>query len=122
MKSVKFYNAYKTIGEVVKILNNEKPSNVKINAHTLRFWETQFNQLKPKIFNNNRRHYDKTSIELLKLIKFLLKSEGMTIDGVKKHLNLKKSYLDDSVFKSIRAKYFRNKLSNLKTIIKELKK
>ena len=122
MKSVKFYNAYKTIGEVVKILNNEKPSNVKINAHTLRFWETQFNQLKPKIFNNNRRHYDKTSIELLKLIKFLLKSEGMTIDGVKKHLNLKKSYLDDSIFKSIRAKYFRNKLSNLKTIIKELKK
>ena len=122
MKSVKFYNAYKTIGEVVKILNNEKPSNVKINAHTLRFWETQFNQLKPKIFNNNRRHYDKTSIELLKLIKFLLKSEGMTIDGVKKHLNLKKSYLDDSVFKSIRAKYFRNKLSNLKIIIKELKK
>ena len=88
MKTVKFYNAYKTIGEVVKILNNEKPSNVKINAHTLRFWETQFNQLKPKIFNNNRRHYDKTSIELLKLIKFLLKSEGMTIDGVKKHLNL----------------------------------
>ena len=122
MKTVKFYNAYKTIGEVVKILNNEKPSNVKINAHTLRFWETQFNQLKPKIFNNNRRHYDKTSIELLKLIKFLLKSEGMTIDGVKKHLNLKKSYLDDTVFTSIRAKYFRNKLSNLKTIIKELKK
>ena len=46
----------------------------------------------------------------------------MTIQGVKKHLNLKKSNLDDSVFTSIRTKYFKNKLSNLKNIIKELKK
>ena len=46
----------------------------------------------------------------------------MTIEGVKKHLNQNKSNLDDSVFTSIRAKYFRNKLSNLKTIIRELKK
>ena len=120
--SVKLASAYKTIGEVVKILNNEEPTSVKLNSHTLRFWETQFVQLKPKIFNNNRRYYDSSTIEMLKFIKFLLKSEGMTIDGVKKHLNLKKSYLDDTVFTSIRAKYFRNKLSNLKTIIKELKK
>ena len=118
----KLSTAYKTIGEVVKILNNHDPKSVKINAHTLRFWETQFSQLKPKIFNNNRRYYDSSSVEILKFIKFLLKSEGMTIQGVKKHLNQNKSNLDDSVFTSIRAKYFRNKLSNLKTIIRELKK
>ena len=63
-----------------------------------------------------------TSIEILKFIKFLLKKEGMTIKGVKKHLNQNKSNLDDSLFTSIRAKYFKNKLSNLKNIIKELKK
>ena len=56
--SAKFSTAYKTIGEVVKILNNENPKHFKINAHTLRFWETQFFQLKPKVFNNNRRYYD----------------------------------------------------------------
>ena len=120
--SNKLLSAYKSIGEVVKILNQEIPKETFINAHTLRFWETQFTQLKPKIFNGNRRYYDTKSIELLKYIKFLLKSEGMTIQGVKKHLNLKKSNLDDSVFTSIRTKYFKNKLSNLKNIIKELKK
>ena len=114
--------AYKSIGEVVNILNNEEPTDIRINAHTLRFWETQFSQIKPKIFNNNRRHYDGTSIEILKFIKFLLKSEGMTIHGVKKHLNRNKSNLDDAVFTSIRTKYFKNKLVNIKSIIKDLKK
>jgi len=73
--SIKNISAYKTIGEVVKILNNVDPQNIKINAHTIRFWETQFSQIKPKIFNNSRRHYDNKSLEILKLIKFLLKSE-----------------------------------------------
>ena len=117
----KLSSAYKSIGEVVKILNNEDPKDIKINTHTVRFWETQFAQVKPKIFNNKRRHYDKSSIEVLKFIKFLLKSEGFTIQGVKKHLNQNKSYLDDSLYTSIRAKYFKNKLSNLKNIINKLK-
>tara|TARA_Y100001958_G_C21016060_1_gene394334 strand:- start:235 stop:600 length:366 start_codon:yes stop_codon:yes gene_type:complete len=120
--TAKLSSAYKSIGEVVKILNNAEPVTSKINTHTLRFWETQFTQLKPKIFNNNRRHYDSSTIEVLKFIKFLLKSEGMTIQGVKKHLNQKKSNLDDSFITSIRTKYFKNKLSNLKNIINELKK
>ena len=120
--TAKLSSAYKSIGEVVKILNKAEPVTSKINTHTLRFWETQFTQLKPKIFNNNRRHYDSSTIEVLKFIKFLLKSEGMTIQGVKKHLNQKKSNLDDSFITSIRTKYFKNKLSNLKNIINELKK
>tara|TARA_Y100000590_G_scaffold273383_1_gene306990 strand:- start:831 stop:1196 length:366 start_codon:yes stop_codon:yes gene_type:complete len=120
--STKLSSAYKSIGEVVKILNNEDPKNVIINAHTLRFWETKFNQIKPKTFNNKRRHYDYSTIEFLKLIKFLLKSEGMTIQGVKNHLNQNNSKLDDSIYRTIRTKYFKNKLSNLKNIIKELKK
>ena len=122
MNSTKLSSAYKTIGEVSELLNNVDPKNIKINTNTLRFWETKFPQIKPKFFNNNRRFYDANTIELLKFIKFLLKSEGMTIQGVKKHLNKNKSNLDDSVFTSIRAKYFKNKLSNLKNIIKKLKK
>ena len=120
--SIKLSSAYKTIGEVVEILNNEEPRQTKVNTHTIRFWEKEFNQIKPKFFNNNRRHYDTSSIEVLKLIKFLLKSEGMTIQGVKKYLNQNKSNLDDSIFNSIRTKYFKNKLTNLKNIIKEIKK
>ena len=118
--SLKFSSAYKTIGEVVKILNETEPKDLKINAHTIRFWETQFKQLKPKTFKN-RRHYDSSSVEILKFIKFLLKSEGMTILGVKKHLNQNKTNLDDSLLTTIKAKYFKRRLSNLKNIIKELK-
>ena len=118
----KLSSAYKTIGEVVKILNNHDPKSVKINAHTIRFWETQFSQLKPKIFNNNRRYYDSSSVEILKFIKFLLKSEGLTIQGVKKHLNNNKSNLDDFLITSIRTKYFKSKLTTLKNILKDLKK
>ena len=122
MAQSKNFSAYKTIGEVVKIINSENPNHIKINTHTLRFWESQFKQLKPKIFENKRRYYDSNSIELIRYIKFLLKSEGMTIDGVKKHLNQNKSHLDDSLFATIRAKYFKNKLFKVKKIIKELKK
>ena len=43
--------AYKTIGEVVKILNLKIKSNNKIATHTIRFWETQFKQIKPKILS-----------------------------------------------------------------------
>ena len=35
--SIKLSSAYKTIGEVVEILNNEEPSQTKINAHTIDF-------------------------------------------------------------------------------------
>ncbi len=56
------------------------------------------------------------------MIKFLLKSEGMTIQGVKKHLNQNKYNVDDSLFTTIKTKYFKNRLTNLKNIIKEIKK
>ena len=52
--SIKLSSAYKTIGEVVKILNDVEPKEIKMNTHTIRFWETQFPQLKPKTFSNNR--------------------------------------------------------------------
>ena len=79
-------NAYKTIGEVVKILELKIKKNKSLPTHTIRFWEKEFKQIKPKILNGNRRYYDEKNIELLKKIHFLLKDQGMTINGVKKIL------------------------------------
>ncbi len=84
-------NAYKSIGEVAKILNLVNKKNGNLNTHTIRFWEKEFKQIKPKILTGKRRYYDKTSIDILKKIKYLLKEQGMTISGVKKLLNSKKS-------------------------------
>ena len=101
----KFDGAYKSIGEVAKILNLVNEKNGSLNTHTLRFWEKEFKNINPKIFAGRRRYYDKSSIELLKKIKFLLKNEGMTIKGVKKLLNSSNSFqLDDLPNNSINIK------------------
>ena len=115
--------AYKTIGEVVKTLNLKSRSGQKIPTHTIRYWEKEFKQIKPKILLGNRRYYDKSNVDLLKKIKFLLKDQGMTINGVKKILNSGQSNnLDEISNKSIRNDNLRNKIKNISNIIKDLKK
>ena len=115
-------SAYKTIGEVAKILNLKSNDKGVLPTHIIRFWETQFKQIKPKILNSNRRYYDEKTINLLKKVKFLLKDQGMTINGVKKILNNEDSLkLDEIADKSIRTENLRNKLLKISNKLKELK-
>ena len=114
--------AYKTIGEVAQILGLKVNKKGILPTHIIRFWETQFKQLKPKILNSNRRYYDEKNIDLLKKIKFLLKEQGMTINGVKKLLDNEDTLkLDEMADKSIKAEKLRNKLTNISKILKTLK-
>ena len=113
---------YKTIGEVTKILKLKTNKKGLLPTHVIRFWESQFKQIKPKILNSNRRYYDENTINLLKKIKYLLKDLGLTIKGVKKILNNEDSLnLDEMADKSIRAKNLRNKLLKISNKLKELK-
>ena len=77
-------DAYKSISEVARILQLVNKKNGKLNTHTIRFWEKEFKQIKPRILAGRRRYYDSRSIEVLKKIKFLLKEKGLTINGAKK--------------------------------------
>ena len=121
----KFDDAYKTIGEVAKILDLKSKKNGIFSTHTIRFWETQFKQVKPKLLNSNRRYYDQKTINILKKIKFLLKDQGMTINGVKKILDNPKNKntlnLDETSNNSIRTGNFKNKVLKISKIIKDLK-
>ena len=120
----KLNSAYKSIGEVAKILDLRDEKKGRLNTHTIRFWEKQFKQIKPKLFNTNRRYYDQNSIHILKKIKYLLKEEGMTIKGVKKMLKKDNSLkLDDFTNKpiNVRDNNLRIKLSKISKIIKDLK-
>ena len=118
----KYESAYKTIGEVAKILKLQANKKGNLPTHIIRFWETQFRQIKPKILNSNRRYYDEKTINLLKKVKFLLKEQGMTINGVKKILNNQDSLkLDEIADKSIKAQNLKNKLVKISRIIKNLK-
>ena len=118
----KTVSAYKTIGEVAKILNLKPNEKGVLPTHVIRFWESEFKQIKPKILNSNRRYYDEKTINLLKKVKFLLKDQGMTINGVKKILNSEASLkLDEIAEKSIRTENLKNKLLNISNKLKELK-
>ena len=115
-------NAYKTISEVVKIIGLKSKKGQSLPTHTIRYWEKEFKQIKPKIFNGNRRYYDENNIKLLKKVHFLLKDQGMTINGVKKILNNNESLkLDEISNHSIKANNLKNKLVKISNIIKNLK-
>ena len=117
-------DAYKSIGEVAKILDLVNKKKGTLNTHTIRYWEKEFKQFKPKIFNGNRRYYNNDTIEVLKKVKYLLKDQGMTINGAKKILNSDKSLkLDELPNNSINADYnIKIKLKKISDIIKQLKK
>ena len=114
-------SAYKTIGEVAKILNLINKKSGKLSTHTIRFWEKQFKQIKPHIFSGKRRYYDENSISILKKVKYLLKTKGMTIKGVKNQLNNIETELDVVNNKIINTE-IKNKLNKISNIIKNIKK
>jgi len=121
----KFEEAYKSIGEVAKILDLVNKKDGSLNTHTIRFWEKQFKKIKPKILAGKRRYYDPKTIALLKEIKFLLKTKGMTIKGVKKALENKSSFkLDDLTNKSINMDKnlaLKKKITKISKLIKDIK-
>ena len=116
-------NAYKTISEVVEIIGLKSKKGKLKPTHTLRYWEKEFNQIKPRILKGNRRYYDQKNIELLKKIHFLLKDRGMTINGVKKFLKNKETLeLDEISNRSISKSNIRNKVTKISNLVKNLKK
>ena len=118
-------NAYKSIGEVAKILDLVNKKNGSLSTHTIRFWEKEFKNIKPRILAGRRRYYDNSTIETLRKIKFLLKNQGMTIKGVKKVLNTSASFnLDDLSNKSINMNnnlVLKKKISKISKLIKDIK-
>ena len=121
-------SAYKTIGEVAKSLGLINDKNGSLSTHTIRFWEKEFKQIKPKIFTGKRRYYDKKSFQVIKNIKYLLKNKGMTIKGVKNLLSSKNTLnLDEITNRNIsdlstnKNRIF-SKIKKINEIVKELKK
>ena len=114
-----------SISQLSNKLNLISPNNKKPKNYILRYWEKEFKQIKPKIINR-RRYYSIQQIEIIKLIHFLLKNKGMTINGVKKVLNTDINKLDDYNSFSLKADYYKNDLKykskKLLSKIKRLKR
>jgi len=106
------------ISELSKMLNLVDPKTKKPLNHILRYWESEFKEIKPKKINN-RRYYSKDQIEIIKMIKFLLKNKGMTISGVKNLVKLNINKLDVREYDSLKADYYKSNLKIKTTKILE---
>ena len=110
------------ISELSKMLNLVDPMTKKPLNHILRYWEREFKEIKPKKINNIR-YYSSKQVEIIKMIKFLLKSKGMTILGVRNLLNSNINKLDDHKGHSLKADYYRNILKlKSKTLVEKINK
>ena len=129
IKNNKITGKYKTIGQVTKELDLIDKKTGHLQTHTIRYWETQFKQIKPSIRAGKRRYYSQKDFEFIKFVKYLLKEKGLTINGVRKILNnpdnqsidrnvalgIYKPTLDNTLV-------IKEKIKNISKIIKELKK
>ena len=129
IKNIKYSNPYKTIGEIAKELNLIDNKTGRPQTHTIRYWESQFKQIKPTLKAGGRRYYSKKNIEIIQFIKFLLRERGLTIKGVKKILDKPElgaidHNIDLGVYKSnLKTKEnIQKKIKKIVKIIKELKK
>ena len=110
------------ISQLSKLLNLVNSKNKKPSNYILRYWEREFKQIKPIILKN-RRYYSKKQIEIIKLIKFLLKDKGMTINGVKNILKSNTKGLDDHDSYSLKADYHKVNIKvKSKTILDKIKR
>ncbi len=96
---------YFSIGEVASLLN--------VNTSLIRFWESEFEFINPKKNKKGLRKYTNEDINKLKKIYSLLKEEGFTIDGARKHLKKNKNSSENNVV---------SKLEKLKNQLLEIKK
>src|SRR6478735_8583513 len=71
-------DAFRTISEVA--------TDLDVPQHVLRFWESRFTQIKPVKRAGGRRYYRPEDVDLLRGIRALLYSDGLTIKGVQKVL------------------------------------
>ena len=110
------------ISQLANLLNLVNSKTKKPSNHILRYWEKEFKQIKPVILKN-RRYYSEKQINIIKLIKFLLKDKGMTINGVKNVLKSDINSLDDYNSYSLKADYLKENIKiKSKTILEKINK
>lgn len=78
LKKDKDLKLFYSIGEVAKMFN--------INESTLRYWEKEFDIIRPRKTDNGSRFYKKEDVDDVRLVHHLLKERGMTIAGAKQKL------------------------------------
>ncbi len=95
------------ISQVSELLNLVHPITKKPLNHIIRYWEKEFRVIKPKKINN-RKYYSHKQVEIIKMIKFLLKNKGLTISKAKSVINFNVNKLDGRDKGSLKTDYYKN--------------
>ncbi len=107
MQSKKNHKLFYTIGETAKMF--------KVNVSLIRFWEKEFEILKPKKNKKGNRLFTKKDIDNLHIIYHLVKERGFTLEGAKKKIKENKKDTIDNITVV-------NHLKNIKKFLIALKK
>jgi len=105
---------YFKIGEVSRI--------VGVEPYVLRFWETEFELLKPSKAPSRHRLYRRKDVELLLEIKRLLYAEGFTIEGARKKLRENKKEERKQLKLALPDAAYKNALAKIKKDLQSLRK
>ncbi len=97
---------YYTIGEVAKAFD--------VNASLIRFWEKEFDVLKPKKNAKGNRRFTPEDIKNLELIFYLVKERGFTLEGAKTHLKENKKKTLESFEIIQKLEFVKNELIKIK--------
>ncbi|MBD3864379.1 MAG: DNA-binding transcriptional MerR regulator [Olleya marilimosa] len=97
---------YYTIGEVAKAFD--------VNTSLIRFWEKEFDELKPKKTAKGNRKFTPEDIKNLQLIFHLVKERGFTLEGAKIHLKEERKKTLDNFEIIAKLEGVRNQLIKLK--------
>jgi DNA-binding transcriptional MerR regulator len=105
-KEKKVEKLYYSIGEVAEMF--------KVNASLIRFWEKEFDVIKPKKNKKGNRFFTKQDIDNIQLIYHLVKEKGLTLNGAKKKLRDNKEDTNNN-YEVVKT------LSEIKTLLLEIK-
>ena len=105
---------YFKIGEVSEI--------VGVEPYVLRYWETEFDLLRPSKAPSKHRLYKKRDVELLLDINRLLYSEGFTIEGARRKLKETKKEDKDQLKLPLAEQKYKTALVKLKKDLESLRK
>ena len=94
---------------------SEVAAHFNVNKSLLRYWEKEFNEIKPMIKSSGIRKYTNENIEIISVIYSLLKKDGLTIQGAKKRLKSKDVSKEENLS-------ILKKLNKIKEELKSLKK
>ncbi|MDR1403094.1 MAG: MerR family transcriptional regulator [Tannerellaceae bacterium] len=106
LKKDKDLKMYFSIGEVAKRFG--------LNESTLRFWEKEFDFIRPKTNAKGIRFYKNEDIESIRLVYYLVKEKGMTLSGARQKLKNNKG-------NTIREEEIVHKLKKIKEELLSLK-